>query len=183
MLFKSLHRACLVLLACSLAGCSLFRFGTDQGPNSLTLENQMTRERMTLDYRKPDGEIDLGAWQQASYIMRDPRSPEGPMIDPALLDFMAALRNRLGLPPQAVIVITSGYRSPTTNAELQRRSRHAADNSYHVRGMAADIKIPGVPGAKVAEAALALKRGGVAYYPNNEHVHLDTGPVRTWSTR
>lgn len=169
-----------LLVLLFLSACA--SYAPRHGQGFLTLENQRTHERASVQYRFPNGELDLTAWQQASYIMRDVRSPDGLMIDPNLLDFMADLVASLRLPPGAVIVITSGYRSPATNAGLRSRSRQVADNSYHMKGMAADIKIPGVPGRTVADVAMRLRRGGVAYYPSSDHVHIDTGPVRTWST-
>lgn len=166
-----------------LAGCSNYSPAQQRGQGVVTLENQRTHERATLQYRYPNGEIDLGAWQQASYLMRDVRSPEGVMIDPRLLDFIADIVASLRLPADTVVVVTSGYRSPQTNADLRRQSRQVADNSYHVKGQAADIKIPGIAGRDIAAVATRLQRGGVAYYANNGHVHIDTGPVRTWAAR
>lgn len=171
-----------LMLVLVLAGCTSY---TTQrhGQGVVTLQNQRSGERATLQYRYANGELDLGAWQQASYLLRDVRSPEGPMIDPRLLDFMADIVASLRMPPQSVIVITSGYRSPQTNASLRRQSGQVAENSYHLKGQAADIKIPGVAGKDVAAVAIGLKRGGVAYYPNSGHVHIDVGPIRTWATR
>lgn len=166
--------ACLILLA----GCT--SYSPRRGDGLITLQNQRTGEQATLRYRYPNGELDLNAWQQASYLMRDVRTVEGMMIDPLLLDFMSELRASLRLPPQAVVVVTSGFRAPQTNAALRRQSGQVAENSYHMRGQAADIKIPGIDGRDVAAMAMKLHRGGVAYYPRSGHVHIDTGPVRTW---
>ena len=49
-----------------------------------------------------------------------------------------------------------------------------------MEGKAIDIRLPGVPLARVREAALDLKLGGVGYYPGSDFVHVDTGRVRTW---
>ena len=59
-----------------------------------------------------------------------------------------------------------------------------AKKSLHMSGMAADIRIPGVPLTALKNAAYALQAlntGGVGYYPSNGFVHIDTGSVRTWS--
>jgi uncharacterized protein YcbK (DUF882 family) len=163
-----------------LVGCS--SFGTPpHGHGVVTLQNQRSGERMTVQYRFPNGQLDPAGMWQASILMRDVRTGEAVSMDPRLLDFIVDVRTALRLPPQAVIVITSAYRSPQTNAELRRQSRQVAENSYHLKGQAADIKIPGVPGSRVAQAAKSLRRGGVAYYQSSEHVHLDTGPPRSWS--
>ncbi|MDU0888484.1 MAG: DUF882 domain-containing protein, partial [Haemophilus parainfluenzae] len=51
---------------------------------------------------------------------------------------------------------------------------------YHIKGQAIDFKIPGVPLARLRQAAENLDSGGVGYYPYSNFIHVDTGPVRTW---
>jgi hypothetical protein len=50
----------------------------------------------------------------------------------------------------------------------------------HIQGRAVDIRIPGDGLESLHRAALALRAGGVGYYPRSNFVHVDTGPVRTW---
>ncbi len=45
---------------------------------------------------------------------------------------------------------------------------------------AIDIRIPGIGTATLRDAALALHRGGVGYYPASQFVHVDVGRVRRW---
>ena len=78
------------------------------------------------------------------------------------------------------IEIISGYRSPATNQLLAEASGGVAKNSYHMRGMAIDVRLNGTPLAHVHQTALAMGRGGVGYYPDSEFVHMDVGPVRRW---
>jgi uncharacterized protein YcbK (DUF882 family) len=40
--------------------------------------------------------------------------------------------------------------------------------------------MPGVDTLTLRRAALALRRGGVGYYPNSDFIHVDTGRVRQW---
>ena len=57
--------------------------------------------------------------------------------------------------------VISGYRSPKTNAMLARRSSGVAKNSYHTKGMAIDLRLPGRRLEDVRAAALSLGGGGV----------------------
>ncbi len=97
---------------------------------------------------------------------------------PGLLDLVAVLAGRFGA-SDAVQVI-SGYRSPASNAALHARSGGVATRSLHMQGMAMDIRIPGVALASLRDAALALGRGGVGFYPASDFVHVDVGRVRRW---
>ena len=78
------------------------------------------------------------------------------------------------------IHVISGYRSAKTNAMLAAQSGSVAKNSYHLHGMAIDLRLPGRSLRDVQRAGLDLARGGVGFYPKSEFVHLDTGPVRRW---
>ena len=40
--------------------------------------------------------------------------------------------------------------------------------------------MPGCGLNALHQAALALRAGGVGFYPRSDFVHVDTGPVRTW---
>jgi uncharacterized protein YcbK (DUF882 family) len=76
--------------------------------------------------------------------------------------------------------VICGYRSPSTNALMRRKSRGVASNSYHMRGKAVDVCLPGVSLSRLRDVALAARMGGVGFYPRDGFVHLDTGPVRHW---
>lgn len=156
-------------------------------PVRLVLHNVHTGARLGLTVR--DGTApDAGTMAAVARLMHDHHSGAEHPVDPALVELLAAVAARVG--PQdgadgaeespVTIRVLSGYRSPGTNAMLAMFNRHVARNSLHMRGQAIDIRIPGVPAAAVYEAALALGRGGVGYYPASGFVHLDTGPVRTW---
>ncbi len=49
-----------------------------------------------------------------------------------------------------------------------------------MRGMAIDIRLSGHEIADLHRAALALKAGGVGYYPASDFVHVDVGRVHRW---
>jgi uncharacterized protein YcbK (DUF882 family) len=81
---------------------------------------------------------------------------------------------------QAPINVISGYRCPATNAMLAARSTGVAKDSFHLRGMAIDVRLPGRRLEAVRDTAIVIGRGGVGYYPALDFVHVDTGPVRRW---
>jgi uncharacterized protein YcbK (DUF882 family) len=50
----------------------------------------------------------------------------------------------------------------------------------HMEGGAADINVQGRDLTLVESVALAMRGGGVGYYPRSDFVHVDTGRVRRW---
>lgn len=132
--------------------------------------------------------LELVYWEAGRYLphalssiddhLRDFRTGDVYPIETRLLDLLYALNGLLcNREPLHVI---SGYRSPATNAMLAARSSGVARKSYHMYGMAIDIRVPGCPLERLREAGLTLARGGVGYYPRDNFVHLDVGPVRAW---
>lgn len=118
------------------------------------------------------------AFRKINYFMRDFRTNDLHTIDPHLIDILASLqvRSRQNGP----IELYSGYRSPKTNAMLRNTSTGVAKKSYHLKGQAADIHIPGYSTKQLRNIAQELKVGGVGYYPRSGFIHVDTGDVRTW---
>jgi uncharacterized protein YcbK (DUF882 family) len=115
---------------------------------------------------------------EINHILRDHRTNEIKEIDPALLDLLFALDNQLET--QQPFHVISGYRSPDTNAFLRAHSTGIAENSLHLVGQAIDIRIPGRELKLLHKTAVALKGGGVGYYPKSDFVHVDVGRVRYW---
>jgi uncharacterized protein YcbK (DUF882 family) len=94
------------------------------------------------------------------------------------------LLTRLGR-PNSVVDVVCGYRTPWSNEFLRTRGPNTgvAKNSQHTLAKAIDIRIPGVRTRKLRDTALSLQAGGVGYYPISQFVHVDVGPVRTWTFR
>jgi len=172
------------LFAAGLAGCATSpggNAGLGEGPRSVVLTHP-SGETVAVTYWRPGG-YDADALREIAVLFRDRRTGETIPVDPALVDMLVELRQRTGAPSEAPIRLTSGYRSTATNAALARVNGNVAENSYHMRGQAADFSIPGVPPARLAEEAAAMQRGGYALYPHTGHVHVDTGPFRTWTPK
>ncbi len=112
------------------------------------------------------------------HLLRDFRTGEVHAIDPRLLDILHQVATRVG--SSGTYDIISGYRSPTTNTSLRRKSEGVALRSMHLVGQAVDVRLRDTRTADVRRAALALRAGGVGYYADSDFVHLDTGRVRSW---
>src|SRR5262249_3890234 len=55
-----------------------------------------------------------------------------------------------------------------------------AEKSQHIVGRAIDITFDGRL-SDAAAGARGMKRGGVGWYPHSHFIHLDSGPVRSWT--
>jgi uncharacterized protein YcbK (DUF882 family) len=174
-------------VATQLGGCAtappLESAKLDGSPRSVVLHHPGSGESVSVTYWRPGDGYDPAAMREISVLFRDRRSDEAIPVDPALVDMLVELRQRVGAAPESPIRITSGYRSGATNASLARSNPNVAENSYHLRGQAADFSIAGVPPARLAEEAAAMQRGGYAMYAHTGHVHVDTGPFRTWTPK
>lgn len=151
-------------------------------PRELAMAHTHTREDIDIVYAIGP-RYEPVALQRLDHFLRDHYSGDVGRIDPALHDLLHALRTTLGPVggAPAPFHVISGYRSPKTNAHLKAtRGGGVATRSLHTTGQAIDIRLPGVPLADLRDAALALQRGGVGYYPREQFVHVDTGRVRRW---
>ena len=116
--------------------------------------------------------------KEINWFMRDWRRDKAIGYDPRNLDIIAAVQRLLET--NEPFNLLSGYRTPQTNAMLRSRSRGVASNSYHTRGMAADLQLKSRNLSQMAKAARACKAGGIGTYSRSNFIHLDCGPVRSW---
>lgn len=83
---------------------------------------------------------------------------------PELLAVLETIRSHFNAP----ITINSGYRTPNWNARC-----NGAPNSYHCKGMAADIVVKGHSSQEVAKYAdRIMEQGGVIRYTNFTHIDV-----------
>jgi uncharacterized protein YcbK (DUF882 family) len=145
---------------------------------TLALDNINTGERLSVTYME-HGRYLPDALAEINSLMRDRRSGAVAPIDPGLLDLISDICLRLET--RDPVRLISGYRAPATNRAMRAQDRAVARKSYHTRGMAADIVLPGRSLGDLRRAAVALGRGGVGTYPRSGFVHVDVGPPRTWN--
>ena len=87
-------------------------------------------------------------------------------IDDYLASILDILRNQVGKP----VYINSGYRTPTRNKAVG-----GAKYSYHMRGMAADIRINGMTAKEIANKLNAIiPNDECVIIVYNTWVHIDT---------
>ena len=94
-------------------------------------------------------------------------------VDPALIALLEKIRAHFGWK----VIVTSGYRCKKHNREVG-----GAADSFHCRGMAADINVEGVAPPRVADCAEELLGGGggVGRYAGWTHVDVRAVKAR-WS--
>ena len=92
-------------------------------------------------------------------------------IDDYLYTVLDILRNKLGKP----VIITSGYRTPEWNAKCD-----GAKYSYHMRGMAADIRADGISAKELANKLneIVPDKCGIIVYKSWVHFDVRTSKYR-----
>lgn len=88
-------------------------------------------------------------------------------IDDYLVSILDILRSKIGKP----VIVNSGYRTPDWNAKCG-----GAKYSYHMRGMAADIRVKGMSAKQLANELDAIIPEGCGIIVYSGWVHFD---VRT----
>ncbi len=147
-------------------------------PRHLAFLNLHTGEHLNADYWVK-GRYRPDALHAVNHLFRDHRTGAVHRIDPRLLDVVYALKKLVNA--HAPFHIVSGYRSPQSNAMLIENDHYGvAQHSYHMKGMAVDLRLPGYSLARLHKAALSLRAGGVGYYPESDFIHVDVGPLRRW---
>jgi uncharacterized protein YcbK (DUF882 family) len=141
----------------------------------LRLVNLHTGETFNGLYRDDRGPL-ATAMADLSVFLRDFHSGATIGIDVRVIDFLAAVMDAVDAQSASIL---SAYRTPETNAMLERTTFGVAENSQHLYGRALDMRL----GTRLTEAMLAaraMQRGGVGWYPHSGFLHIDTGPVRNW---
>jgi uncharacterized protein YcbK (DUF882 family) len=144
----------------------------------LLLYHLHTNERINIVYRRGDTYLPE-AVKRLDHFLRDHRTGAVTTLDPKLFDLLSDLTSAVGRAGKEIDIVC-GYRTPWSNEFLRRTTSGVAEHSQHMQGEAIDIRIPGVSTVHLRDAALALHRGGVGYYPQSRFVHVDLGRIRRW---
>jgi uncharacterized protein YcbK (DUF882 family) len=148
-------------------------------PDLILVYNTWTRELVAVDAdpKSPGGSISR---EQASRFLRCHFTNRLADMDPRLFSTLVSAARHFRAERVDVV---SGFRSPKYNLILRKKGRRVARESRHTMGQAVDFRVRGVASARLLAWARGLRLGGVGFYPSSGFVHVDVGPVRTWTTR
>lgn len=143
----------------------------------LSFYHTHTAETLDVTYFR-DGAYITTALDELNHFLRDFRTGDAVIMDPAVFDILHEIQLESG--SAGTFEVISAYRSPATNEMLRGNSNGVAKNSQHLLGKAIDVRLTDLDTAELRDVALSLGRGGVGYYHESDFVHVDTGRVRQW---
>lgn len=130
-----------------------------------TVQSTNTGEEMELAVNLSTGEIEAESYRRFRHLMRCLHTGAETPIDPRLIDLLFRIAQRT----QHRIILVSGFRAPMYSL---------ARLSYHTRGMAADIRIPGMTALMARDLAESMGVHGLGYYPVSGFIHVDVRDER-----
>jgi uncharacterized protein YcbK (DUF882 family) len=119
-----------------------------------TVEMFNTGKIIEVHLGGPGGEPDEASYRALRHELRDPRSGAESPIDPRLIEIL----HQISLSTGERIQVVSAFRGLGPSGDF----------NYHVRGMAADIKVPGVSTEDLRDLAKSLGATGVGYDPTDK---------------
>lgn len=168
-------RGILVLvILCFLAGSSWAFQGKRDGKINLYHSHQDTWE--SFEYEQ-NGKVNPAVYERLNYFMRSRDNGEVKEMDIRLIHLLDHLQDHFDVDTVEVIC---GYRRPAFNKQLKEMGRNVADDSNHMRGIAADIHLDAIKEEDVVRYVRSLGLGGVGYYPDLLMVHVDFGRKSFW---
>jgi uncharacterized protein YcbK (DUF882 family) len=117
-------------------------------------------EEIEVSLNLDTGEVDAAGYARLRHLMRCQRTTAETPIDPRLIDLLYRISQRT----RQKIQLVSGFRAPMFSL---------ATLSYHTRGMAADIRIPGMTPLMARDLAESMGVHGLGYYPVSGFIHVD----------
>ena len=138
----------------------------------INLYNFWTKEWLAVDLAAPPSQATV------DHFLRDHFTNKTTAMDPRLLAMVTAAATHFR---SNTVTIISAFRHPKYNLILRKKGHQVARDSQHTHGSAIDFSLPRVPAPTLEAWAKAQHLGGVGFYPESGFVHMDTGPVRSWS--
>jgi uncharacterized protein YcbK (DUF882 family) len=138
----------------------------------VNLYNFWTKEWLAIDAAAPPAHATIDRF------LRDHFTNKLAAMQPRLVPLVIAAAAHFH---SDVVDIVSGFRHPKYNLILRKKGHQVARDSEHTHGNAIDFYIPEVATRQLEAWARAQKLGGVGLYLESGFVHMDIGPIRTWS--
>jgi uncharacterized protein YcbK (DUF882 family) len=127
---------------------------------TFVIQSANTGEEVEIGLNLDTGEVDATGYVRLRHMMRCLRTTAETPIDPRLIDLLYRISQRT----RQKIILVSGFRAPMFSL---------AALSYHTRGMAADIRIPGMTPLMARDLAESMGVHGLGYYPVSGFIHVD----------
>ena len=131
------------------------------------VESVNTGEQAAVGLDLGTGETEEHSYRTLRHLMRCQRTGAESPLDPRLIELLY----EIALRTKAKIMLVSGFRAPMFST---------AALSFHTRGMAADIRIPGMTPLMVRDLVLSMGVKGVGYYPVSQFVHVDVRDQKSY---
>jgi len=129
------------------------------------MESANTGEEIIVPLDLGTGEVEAAAYRRLRHFMRCLRTGAETPVDPRLIDLLYRIAQRT----RQKLILVSGFRAPMFST---------ATLSYHTRGMAADIRIPGMTPLMARDLAESMGVHGLGYYPVSGFIHVDVRDER-----
>jgi uncharacterized protein YcbK (DUF882 family) len=133
------------------------------------LESVNTGETVEVRLNLASGEVEQTSYRALRHLMRCLRTGAETPMDPRLIELLYRIAQRT----RQKILLVSGFRAPMFSL---------AALSYHTRGMAADIRIPGMTPLMLRDLAESMGVKGIGYYPVSQFVHVDVRDEKSFWT-
>ena len=143
---------------------------------SLRLFHSHSGEYIEAKYES-GGQLIPSEIKKINHFMRSRDSGEILPLSSDLIILLDHLQDHFDVDTVEVIC---GYRSEKFNKDLKKSGHNVANESFHTKGLAADIHLDEIQESDLKNYLLKLNLGGVGYYPDLLMVHADFGPKRTW---
>jgi len=126
---------------------------------TFTIEAINISEVVTVHCPAPAFEPDEASFAAAQHVMRAIFPDKEGKVDRRLVVLLRDIAQATG----GRIQLISAFRRPSWRG----------DRNYHVRGQAADIRVPDMSTRKLRDVAKSLGIKGVGYYPTSKMIHVD----------
>ncbi len=126
---------------------------------TFTIEALNISETVTMHCPAPSFEPDESSFAAAQHVMSAIFPDKEGKVDRSLVIMLRDIAQVTG----GRIQLISAFRRPSWRG----------DRNYHVRGQAADIRVPDMGARKLRDVAKSLGIKGVGYYPTTKMIHID----------